>query len=173
LRIISGITAPTKGNIYINNLSYKGLHQNHYRTHLGLSLSEEFPFEGTLRENLTFGDTSITKESILEVLKHIGLSKFLKNSPKGLNTVLYPEGKQMSFTITKKIVLARAILKKPKLLILEDALNQFSEQDTKSIIDFLCKPSNPWALVIVSNNDYWKTYCNEVINLKEGIMKSK
>lgn len=172
LRILSGITLPSKGNIYINNLAYTGLHQNQYRAHLGLSLSEEFPFEGTLRENLTFGDISITDENILEVLKDIGLSKFLKDVPKGLNTILYPEGKQMSYTITKKIVLARAILKKPKLLILEDALDQFSQQETKSIIDFLAKPSNPWALVVVSSNAYWKTYCKEVINLKEGTIQS-
>lgn len=173
LRVLSGISTPALGNIYVNGLSITGIHINHYRAHLGLSLSEEFPFEGTLRENLTFGDASISDKSILEVLKNIGLSKFLKDLPKGLNTVLYPEGKQMSFTITKKIVLARAILKKPKLLILEDALDQFSEQDTKSIIDFLCKPTNSWALVVVSSNAYWKTYCKEVINLKEGSIQSK
>ena len=173
LRILSGIITPTSGNMYVNELSIKGLHINHYRAHLGLSLSEEFPFEGTLRENLTFGDSTISDKSILEVLKSIGLSKFLKDLPKGLNTVLYPEGKQMSFTITKKIVLARAILKKPKLLILEDALDQFSEQDTKAIIDFICKPTNSWALVVVSSNAYWKTYCKEVVNLKEGSIQSK
>ena len=173
LRILSGIVTPTSGSMYVNGLSIKGLHINHYRAHLGLSLSEEFPFEGTLRENLSFGDTSISDKSILEVLKNIGLSKFLKDLPKGLNTVLYPEGKQMSFTITKKIVLARAILKNPKLMILEDALDQFSEQDTKSIIDFLCKPTNAWALVVVSSNTYWKTYCKEVINLREGSIQSK
>ena len=173
LRILSGIITPTSGNMYVNELSIKGLHINHYRAHLGLSLSEEFPFEGTLRENLTFGDSAISDKSILEVLKNIGLSKFLKDLPKGLNTVLYPEGKQMSFTISKKIVLARAILKKPKLLILEDALDQFSKQDTKAIIDFLCKPTNTWALVVVSSNAYWKTYCKEVVNLKEGSIQSK
>ena len=79
----------------------------------------------------------------------------------------------MSYTITKKIVLARAILKKPKLLILEDALDQFSKEDTKSIIDYLSKSSNPWALVVVSSNTYWETYCTEVFNLKEGIIQSK
>ena len=79
----------------------------------------------------------------------------------------------MSHTVAKKIVLARAILKKPKLLILEDALDQFSEIDTQSIINFLGKSSNPWALIVVSGNDYWKTYCKEVIQLKEGTIESK
>ena len=173
LRILSGVINPNSGSMYINGFNIKGLNINHYREVLGLSLSEEFPFEGTLRENLTFGDASITDASILEVLEEIGLSNFLKELPKGLNTVLYPEGKQMSNTIAKKIVLARAILKKPKLLILEDALDQFSEEETKSIIDFLSRPSNTWALVVVSSNPYWETYCKEVINLKRGTIQSK
>jgi len=173
LRILSGIINPNSGSMYINGFNIKGLNINHYREVLGLSLSEEFPFEGTLRENLTFGDASISDASILEVLEEIGLSNFLKELLRGLNTVLYPEGKQMSNTIAKKIVLARAILKKPKLLILEDALDQFSEEETKSIIDFLSRPSNTWALVVVSSNPYWETYCKEVINLKRGTIQSK
>ncbi|OIQ27067.1 MAG: ABC transporter ATP-binding protein/permease [Bacteroidetes bacterium MedPE-SWsnd-G2] len=173
LRIISGIISPNSGNMYVNGLSIAGLNINHYRGNLGLSLSEEFPIEGTLRENLTFGDKTITDESIIEVLKNIGLSKFLKELPQGLNTILYPEGKQMSYTISKKIVLARAVLKQPKLLILEEALDQFSEQETKAIIDYLCQPTNPWALVVVTSNEYWKTYCKKVVNLKEGIILSK
>lgn len=173
LRIIAGVIRQTSGNIYVNGLSIRGIHKNHYRAHLGLSLSEEFPFEGTLRENMTFGDVSIADKSILEVMDAVGLMKFLKELPDGLNTILYPEGKQVSFTIAKKIVLARAILKKPKLLILEDALDQFSEKETESIIDYLSKPSNPWALIVVGSNEYWKKHAKEIINLKEGVIQSK
>jgi len=168
LRIISGVISPTVGNIYVNGFSIKGLYINHYRRHLGLSLSEEFPFKGTLRENLTFGDEAITDKVIIETLSNIGLSGFLKELPQGLNTIIFPEGKQISYTIAKKIVLARAILKQPKLLILEDALDQFSEAETKSVIDYLCKPTNPWALIIVSSEDYWKEYCKELLLFKEG-----
>ena len=172
LRIIAGVISPNEGQININGLAMKGININNYRAQLGLSLSEEFPFEGTLRENLTFGDASISDESILELLTIIGLSKFVKELPKGLNTVLYPEGKQMSYTIAKKIVLTRAILKKPKLLILEDALDQFSQEETKSLIDFLAKPENPWGLLVVSSNAYWKTYATNTIQLKEGKIQS-
>jgi len=59
------------------------------------------------------------------------------------------------------------------LLILEDALDQFRKEETKSIIDFLCKPSNSWALMVVSSNDYWKNYCKTVIKLRQGIIQSK
>ena len=112
-------------------------------------------------------------KKILEALEVVGLSKFVKELPDGLNTEIYPEGKQISNTIAKKIVLARAILKEPKLMILEDALDQFSDLETKTIIDYLSKPENPWSLVVVSNNEYWKTYCNELMYLRDGEIQIK
>lgn len=168
LRMLSGLIKPTNGSFFINNLNSDGIYLNHYRSQLGLSLSEEYPFEGSLRENLSFGDSSISDEEIYEVLDKVGLSLFLKELPQGLNTIIYPEGKQISYTNSKKIVLARAILKKPQLLILEDALDQFSSSETTEIIDYLSDPKQQWTLVVVSSNQYWKTYANKVINLKKG-----
>lgn len=168
LRMLSGLIKPTNGSFFINNLNSDGIYLNHYRSQLGLSLSEEYPFEGSLRENLSFGDPSISDEEIYEVLDKVGLSLFLKELPQGLNTIIYPEGKQISYTNSKKIVLARAILKKPQLLILEDALDQFSSSETTEIIDYLSDPKQQWTLVVVSSNQYWKTYANKVINLKKG-----
>ncbi|NNK82642.1 MAG: ATP-binding cassette domain-containing protein [Flavobacteriaceae bacterium] len=168
LRLIAGIIQPSKGLVYVNNVSLKSLFINHYRSHLGLCLSEETPFEGTIRDNITFGDKSISDDTIHDVMDLVGLNDFLKELPKGLNAILYPEGKQISFQITKKIVLARAIIKQPKLLILEDALHQFNNEETLRIINFLTDKKNPWSLVIVSSNPEWKAKCNITVELKKG-----
>jgi ABC-type bacteriocin/lantibiotic exporter with double-glycine peptidase domain len=172
LRLISGIIEPTDGNIYINNLSLRSLHLNHYRSQLGLSLSEETPFEGTIRENLIFGNEKIKDEVIFEILENVGLSQFLKEQPKGLDTVLYPEGKQMSYTIAKKIILARAIVKQPKVLILEDPLDQFNEAETQDIISYLTSKERTWSLIVVSSNKSWYSKCTQIITLEKGEVKS-
>ena len=172
LRVLAGIIQPTSGEVTVNNFALESLQLNHYRARLGLSLSEENPFEGTIRDNVTFGDQQITDEDILWAFEKVGLLDFLKQQSKGLNTILYPEGKQMSYTITKKIVLARAIVKKPKVLILEDALDQFNMKETNEIIDFLIAADNPWALVVVSSNKRWQNYCNDIITLEEGQIKN-
>ena len=172
LRVIAGVLDPTDGTINVNNYALSSLYLNHYRAHLGLSLSEESPFEASIRENITFGDDTITDEQILWALEKVGLLEFLKLQPKGLSTVLYPEGKQISYTIAKKIVLARAIVKKPGLLILEDALDQFNIEETNNIIDFLVSPENPWSLIVVSSNKRWQQYCDNLITLKDGQIKS-
>ena len=129
LRMITGVIQPTSGNIIVNGISLSALQINHYRAHLGLSLLDEYPFEGTLRENLTFGDDRILEHKISEVINAVGLSDFLKKLPEGLNTELFPEGKQISSSIAKKITMARALLKQPKLVILEDTLDPFNETE--------------------------------------------
>lgn len=168
LHLITGVILPTSGYIYVNDLSIESLHINKYRAQLGLSLSTETPFEGTIRENVTFGNKEISDDAIYEVFKHIGLTEFLQQQPKGLNTILKPEGKQMAYTIAKKIVLARAIVKKPKVLILEDPLDQFKKNEAKQIIDFLIDERHAWSMVVVSNNDYWDLKCNKHIVLNKG-----
>ncbi len=172
LRLISGVIEPISGNIYINNLSLSSLHRNHYRSQLGLSLSEETPFEGSIRENLIFGNDKIKDDIIFEILEVVGLSQFLKEQPNGLDTVLYPEGKQMSYTIAKKIILARAIIKQPKLMILEDPLDQFNLDETVKIISYLTDTKRPWTLIVVSSKKSWRTNCSQTITLEKGKIKS-
>ncbi|TBV26632.1 ABC transporter ATP-binding protein [Meridianimaribacter sp. CL38] len=168
LQLITGVIMPTSGYIYVNDLSMESLYINNYRAQLGLSLSTETPFEGTIRENITFGNPTISDDAIYDVFAQIGLTEFLQQQPKGLNTILKPEGKQIAYTTAKKIVLARAIVKKPKVLILEDPLDQFKKAESKQIIDFLISENQTWSLVVISNNDYWSSKCNKQITLKKG-----
>ncbi|TWO31992.1 ATP-binding cassette domain-containing protein [Seonamhaeicola sediminis] len=171
LRLLSGVIEATGGNVYVNDMSINSLHLNFFRSQLGLSLSDESPFEGTLRENLTFSNPNITDDKIHEILNIVGLREFLKEQPDGLNTILYPDGKRLSYTISKKLVLARAILKEPKILILEDALDRFNENETTAIIDYLTDKKQPWGLVVVSSSSVWINKCTEIITLEKGSIK--
>ncbi|MBE7685085.1 ATP-binding cassette domain-containing protein [Tenacibaculum piscium] len=173
IQLIAGITTPTAGNIFVNDLSIKSLQINNYRAYLGMSLSEENPFEGSIRENVTFGDITISDDEIYTVFEIVGLTDFLKYQENGLETQLKPEGKHIGYTISKKIILARAIIKKPKLLILEDPLDQFEKKEANKIIDFITNPSQKWSLIIVSSNDKWEEKCTKKITLHKGKIINK
>ena len=168
LHLISGLMAPSSGYVFVNDLSIQSLHINEYRALLGMSLIDETPFEGTIRENVTFGNNSIQDEMIYKTFENLGLIEFLKQQPSGLNTFLRPEGKQIPNTVAKKLVLARALVKEPKLLILEDPLHNFDKKEASRIIKYLTNPENSWSVVVVSTNDYWKQHCNKLITLKNG-----
>jgi ABC-type bacteriocin/lantibiotic exporter with double-glycine peptidase domain len=168
LRLIAGIIEPDRGMIYVNDVSLKQISLNYYRTHVGQSLTEESPFEGSILDNITFGDTTIPEKQIYWALEKAGLTQFVKDQPKGLKTMLYPEGQQIPYVVAKKIVLARSIVRKPRLLILKDPLDHFNPAEAQQIIDFLTDRSNPWALVVVSQNERWIRKCSRIITMKNG-----
>ena len=168
LRLLAGVNLPTQGSLFINQDNLKAIQLTHYRLHLGMSLSDEAPFEGTLRENITFGNPKITATQIREIIEIVGLSPFVKSQSLGLDTIIYPEGKRLSSTDTKKILLARAILKQPHVLLLEDPLDDLTLEETRRIIDYLCLPKHQWSIVVVSNNPYWEEKCHQTLTLSEG-----
>ncbi len=172
LYAISGLIEPNKGSILVNGVRLKSENLNHFRSKVGQSLKLETPFEGTLLENITFNDKSILKEDILWVLKELGLDAVVRDMENGLDTVIYPEGKQISYTVAKKIVLARSLVKKPKLLVLRDPLDQFDELEAERIMNFLTDPKQPWSLVVVSDDKNWITKCGRVLTLENGKIKS-
>ena len=173
LRLIAGIIEPDQGNIYVNNVSLKMINLNYYRSHIGKSLPEESPFEGSILENITFGDKSISEDDVYWALEKTCLVEFVKNQPKGLHTMLYPEGQQIPYVVSKKIVLARSIVKRPRMIILKDPLDHFNPNETKQIMDFLSDRTNPWALVVVSQNSMWEQKCNTIITMENGRIKNQ
>lgn len=168
LKIIAGVIQPTKGNIFVNDIKLKTIKLSHYRYSVGQTLPEDTPFEGTLLENITFGDKSISNEDIQWAIDNTGLRDFVKEQPNGLKSIIYPEGKQISFTIAKKIVLARSIVTKPKLLILKEPLEHFDAKKANEIRKFLTHKDRPWTLVVVSQNPDWIKTCETVYTMNQG-----
>ncbi|WP_025665019.1 peptidase domain-containing ABC transporter [Aquimarina megaterium] len=173
IKILSGLISPTTGALYINGVSIKGLWLNKYRAYIGQVLPVQSPFEGTILDNITFGNKEVSQEHLHSVLKNLGLLSFIKEQPNGINTMLYPEGQQIPFTVSKRIVLARAIIHNPKLLLLKDPLEHFEIDEASRIIKYLTAPERPWALIISSQNGQWKNYCNQTIKISEGRITSK
>ncbi len=172
LRLIAGILEPDNGQIFVNNTSLKGVRLNHFRSFVGQSLPEESPFEGTLLDNLTFGDPEISMERVYWALEKTKLLEFVKEQPQGLKTMLYPEGRQIPYVIAKKIVLARSIINAPKLLVLKDPLDQFDASEAAEIMAFLSDPQNGWTLVVVSANPDWAGHCADRLIMNDGALKN-
>lgn len=170
LKLLSGIKFPTAGSLYVNHTSIMGVWPNKYRSRIGQVLPEQQPFEGTLLENITFGDTTISRDRVNDILEKIGLLSFAKKQPNGLQTIIYPEGQQIPNTIAKRIVIARAVVHNPELLLLKDPLENFEQEDAQKIIEYLTDTRHPWAIVVSSKNPLWRKHCTKLIKLNNGTL---
>lgn len=173
LKLLSGVIQPTSGSIYVNNISFKGMRPNAYRSKIGQVLPEQNPFEGSILENISFGNPEVSIARINQVIKIVGLQDFVRTQANGLQTQLFPEGQKIPHTISKRILLARAFVHNPKVLLLKDALEHFEEKEGKEIMTYLASPERPWTLVVASNNPDWENICNQHIELEEGNIISK
>lgn len=173
LHLIAGLYNPNKGYI-----AYSGLPKGNYnpialRTVIGDSLTQEQLFEGSILENISMGRESATLENVKWAIQNLGLNEFIKSQPKGYNTKLDPMGRNLPRSIVQKLLLARSIAHKPKLLLLEDAFEHLEEKDRKCIIDFLTKEENNWTLVAVSSDAYMAEICGQLVVMEKGKIINK
>ena len=108
----------------------------------------------------------------LVIIEKLKLTEAIKALPKGLDTQISLEGKQINSSTIQKIVLARCIINQPKLLFLENPLDKSDEQSCREILDFLSDEKHPWTLIVVSKNSYWKQICKQTILLEKGEIKA-
>lgn len=168
IRILSGLIQPTSGGFFINDDTYRKIDLQQYRSQIATIINGETPFEGTILENITFNNPAITQEDIKWAIESVKLGSFIKSLPKGLDTKIFPEGKQLSSSNAQKILLARSIVNKPKILFYEDALDRMDADVAKEVIDFLTSSENKWTLIVSSKNPYWKEKCTRKITMEEG-----
>ena len=168
LKILSGLIEPSNGAIYINDHSFKGMNINAYRSQVGQVLPEQMPFEGTLLENITFGNKAISIDTVYKIVKEVGLQEFVRKQAKGINSEIISQGQSLPYTVSKKLLLARAIIHEPKILLLKDALEHFEQTEAKRLMNYLTSPEKSWLLIVAGKNDYWKTVCNKNLRLESN-----
>ncbi|MFE3870017.1 peptidase domain-containing ABC transporter [Flavobacterium sp. ZS1P70] len=171
IRLLAGIIQPTSGSFYINDDTFRKINLKQYRSQIGSVIQSETPFEGTILENITFNDSSIPFEDIKWAIDGVQLSSFIKSLPKGLDAKLFPEGKQLSSSNAQKILLARSIIHRPKILFYEDPTDSMDEKVANEIIDFITSDKNKWTIIVSSKNPHWKTKCSRRITMQNGFIQ--
>lgn len=168
LRILSGLIEKNVGSLYINDENYKKINLNQYRKQIGVVVSDQTTFEGTIFDNITFNNPAISPERLKWVLEKVMLNDEIKKLPNGLDEIILTDGRQFSSSITQKILLARAIINNPNVLFLEDPFDKIDIVQANEIIDFILSKEHKWTVVVISKNDYWAKKCNRIITLEKG-----
>lgn len=120
LKLLIGLLKPTEGAIYINNIDLTRLDPNEYRKMLGVIMQDDSLLSGTIRENITFFDQQTDEEALTEAAKIACIDGDILKFPMGYNTLVGEMGSALSGGQKQRIYFARAIYRKPNLLMLDE-----------------------------------------------------
>ena len=130
---IAGLSAtflnPNSGTITIDNQDLSKVKLNSYRQYLGVVLQDEFLFEGTIKDNILFPRPNATEAELQSAIKAAYVNEFTDRFDDGLETLIGERGVKLSGGQRQRLAIARAILAKPKIVILDEAT---SNLDTES-----------------------------------------
>lgn len=168
IRILSTLLQPSEGSLYINDDTFSKINFKQYRSQIGNIIHGETPFEGSILDNITFKNINITNQDMKWAIEGVQLSQYIKSLPNSLETQIFPEGKQLSSSNAQKILLARSIINKPRILFYEDPTDAMDEKIANEIIDFITSEQNKWTIIVSSKNPYWKTKCTRILTMHKG-----
>jgi ABC-type bacteriocin/lantibiotic exporter with double-glycine peptidase domain len=166
--ILVGFYNNYKGIVTVNNHSLHDLDTTHLRDQVAKNISQEDLFDGTLLENLTLGKPGATIEDCHQVLEAMGMLHFVHTLPNGFNTHILSGGKGLTQNFIQKLILARCLLKKPRLMILNDFFFTFSKREKMKVVDCLLGQRPSLTLLTFSNDPLIMSVCDRVAILESG-----
>ncbi|PSK90161.1 ABC transporter ATP-binding protein [Taibaiella chishuiensis] len=121
VKLLVGLYQPVSGEIYFNHIAGSRIRYNQMRRQIGFVTQDTQLFAGTIKDNLLFVKPSATDEEILEALEKASCGALLARSGKGIYTVLGESGLKLSGGEKQRISIARALVRRPRLLIFDEA----------------------------------------------------
>ncbi len=170
LELIGGTLKNFEGVINVNTIPINNLNQKEYRKNIGIFYNEQDIFEGTLYENICMGNESITPADIMKHAEMLEIKEFISLLPEGLYTPLQPTGKGLSTIMAKKILLLRAIVHQPELLVLDEPFELAGAESSKKISKYLIDLPNTTCMIVSGYVPFAKR-ADLIIWLEKGQIK--
>lgn len=142
LNLLIGFDRPNDGQILIDRVNIANLDLTTYRHNIAVVPQNTILFSGTVRDNITYGIDNVSDEEIHRVIKDVGLEDVIDELPNGLDSNLGENGGKLSGGQRQRISIARALLRKPKIIIFDEAtsaLDSASEKKVQAAVDSMMK----------------------------------
>ena len=149
--LIPRLQDPTAGSVTLDGLDLKTLDPEALRSHIGIVPQETFLFSTSIADNIAFGAPNATREQIVEAAEIAGLGPDIPTFPKGLDTVIGERGITLSGGQKQRTAIARAILRRPRILILDDSLSSVDTLTEESILTGLAKLMQGRTTILISH----------------------
>jgi ABC-type bacteriocin/lantibiotic exporter with double-glycine peptidase domain len=167
LRVLAGLLNDYTGYVTYDSVALRDLSPAALAASLGENISHQHLFSGTVLENITLDQPDISPVDVAWALELVGLRDNIYARPKGLATML-GAGVPLADHVQQKLLLARALVRRPRLLLLDHFLPNVEPAERMRILQRLVSPEQPWTLILASNDPRVLAFCPRTALLRDG-----
>jgi ATP-binding cassette subfamily B protein len=168
LQTLAGLRVPQAGRMLLDGQPLTDAILRRHWAGLGWVPQEAFLFSDTLRANLAMGRPEATEEELWEIARVVAMDDLIRRLPQGLDTVVGERGVALSGGERQRTALARALLRRPRLLLLDDALSAVDAETESRILENLRGFLGKSTLVLATHRVFVAETCARVLVLEEG-----
>lgn len=159
---------PTGGRILLDGYDLRKIRLSSLRRHIGLVLQDTFVFDGTVRENIALGNPDATEEEIVEAARLANAHEFIERLPEGYDTWVGEGGAFLSVGQRQRIALARALLKKPAILILDEVTSHLDAESEAAVQQAIEKAMQGRTVVLIAHRLTTVKNADRILVLQDG-----
>lgn len=159
---------PKAGSIKIDGVNTKEMDREYLRSLYGMVLQESWLFKGTIKENILYGKQDATDEEVIEAAKNAHAHKFIMQLKDGYDTVVSEDGQNLSLGQKQLLCIARIMLMKPPMLILDEATSSIDTRTERQIQDAFDKMMEGRTTFIVAHRLSTIKKANQILVMKDG-----
>ncbi|MDA9173274.1 ABC transporter ATP-binding protein/permease [Acidimicrobiia bacterium] len=161
------------GHIEIDGVNINNVKLSELRTEVSLAFEESFLFSNTARENISLGTNEVSEDQIQDAANIAKAHEFISQLPESYETKVGERGYGLSGGQRQRIALARAILRKPRILILDDALSAVDASTEEEIRGELKNVMSDMTTLIITNRVPTIELCDDVVFIEKGKVKAQ
>ena len=164
--LLAGLLKPSGGKVMVNGFSLDSVNLRTYRRRVGLVLQKEFIWDGTVRENITYGRPDASDDEIKEAARIACIHEFIESLPQGYGTLLGEEGRGLSEGQRQRIAIARAVLMAPDFFVLDEATSALDISTEDQVIKNIKGLGK--GVLLISHRDTALSHADRVAEMKKG-----
>lgn len=157
-----------KGNIYLNGVNIKNLSFQNLYQKVGVILQEPFLFEGSILDNLLYGNKGLTFDQVLTASKETGLHDFVEKLPYGYDFYIEENGTNLSVGEKQLIAITRIVLQDPSVLILDEATSSTDLYTEKKVYDAMLKLMKKKTTIVIAHRLKTIEKVDTILFLEDG-----